>query len=81
MNIETLGRWLLGMGLVLAALGGLLLLTGKVPLLLHLGSLPGDIRYQTADGRFGCVFPLVSMLLLSAILTVVLNVVVRLINR
>ena len=46
-----------------------------------LGSLPGDIRYTSADGSFGCFVPIVSSIVLSIILTIALNVIVRLINR
>lgn len=77
-DLNSLGRWLVFVGLGIAALGGLLFVLGKVP---FFGRLPGDIRWQSADGRFSCFAPIVSMILLSVILTIVLNVVLRLINR
>lgn len=64
-------------GLVLLAIGGLLYLAGKVGL--PLGRLPGDIRFQGEN--FSCFFPIVSMLLISIVLTVVLNVIARMLNR
>lgn len=80
-ELNSLGRWLLVAGIALAALGGLLLLAGRIPGLSRLGSLPGDIRWQSADGRLSCFVPIVSSILISIVLTVVLNVVIRLINR
>lgn len=64
-------------GLVLLAIGGLLYLAGKAGL--PLGRLPGDIRFQGEN--FSCFFPIVSMLLISIVLTVVLNVIARMLNR
>jgi hypothetical protein len=80
-SLETLGRWLLVVGLGLAALGGLLWLLGKVPFLNRLGNLPGDIRYESEDGRFSCFVPIVSSILISLLLTLILNIIVRLLNR
>jgi len=79
--LDTLGRWLLVIGLTLAALGLLLFLLGKIPFLNRLGNLPGDIRYQSPDRRFSCFVPIVSSLLISLILTIVLNVILRLLKR
>lgn len=81
MQVDTVGKWLLYAGIGLAVIGGLLILASRVPFLNQLGRLPGDIRYQSPDGRFSCFVPIVSMILVSLILTVVLNVVVRLLNR
>lgn len=80
-ELESIGRWLVIGGIALAATGGLLLLAGRVPLLQQFGSLPGDIRYQSPDGRISCFVPIVSMLLLSVVLSVLLNVIVRFFNR
>jgi hypothetical protein len=80
-SLESLGRWLLVVGLGLAALGGLLWLLSKVPFLNKLGDLPGDIRYESEDGRFSCFIPLVSSLLISLVLTILLNVIIRLLRR
>ncbi len=81
MQVESVGRLLIGLGVGIAVLGGLVLLFGRTPIFQQFGSLPGDIRFESADGRFSCFAPIVSMILLSVILTVVLNVVLRLINR
>ncbi len=80
-SLESLGRWLLIVGLLLVALGGLLWLLSKVPFLNRLGNLPGDIRYESEDGRFSCFVPLASSLLIGLLLTILLNVIVRLLKR
>jgi hypothetical protein len=80
-HLDTFGRWLIIVGLGVAALGLLLFLLGKVPWLDRLGSLPGDIRFQSRDGRLSCFIPVVSSLLLSVILTIILNVVIKVLNR
>ena len=72
-GLPDLGRWLLWAGLALAGLGGLFMLLGRLP---WVGRLPGDIRIQR-DG-FSCFIPLATSLLLSVVLTILLNVLARL---
>ena len=72
MSLEALGRTLLILGGVIAALGGLLLLAGHVP---WLGRLPGDISVERGNFRFYA--PLATSLLISLLLTVVLNLIAR----
>ncbi len=79
MDFQAIGKILLIIGIVVAIIGGLLLLLGSSPIFKHFGSLPGDIRIERPG--FACVFPIVSMILLSVVLTVILNIIVRLINR
>ncbi len=79
MDLGYIGRLLVFAGIGLALLGGLLLLLSRVPFLNNLGSLPGDIRIEGQG--FSCFLPLASMLLISILLTVALNILVRLINR
>jgi len=43
------------------------------------GRLPGDIRIQTRN--LTCVFPLVTSILLSTVLTLILNLVIRFLNK
>jgi hypothetical protein len=80
-QLDTFGRWLIIVGLGIAALGLLLFLLGRIPGLDRLGSLPGDIRFQSRDGRLTCFVPIVSSLLLSIILTIMLNIIVKILNR
>ena len=73
----SLGRALMWFGLSLFAIGALLYLVSRFNL--PLGRLPGDIRIR--GERFTCVFPLATSILLSVILTIVLNLVARYLNR
>ena len=65
--MEGIGRALLALGLIVAALGGAILLFGKVP---FLGRLPGDITVQRPG--FTLHVPLATSLLLSAVVSLVL---------
>ncbi len=64
---RELGRWLLVSGLILAAVGAMLLFGGRLPL--RLGHLPGDVAIEGRRGSF--YFPIVTCLLLSVALTFV----------
>lgn len=66
--MEALGKLLVLMGAGIALLGALLWLGGRVP---WLGRLPGDIVIQR--GNFTFYFPLATMILLSVLLTIILN--------
>lgn len=59
-----LGKTLIVIGLVIVAVGGVLLLAGRVP---WLGRLPGDIYIQR--GNFSFYFPLVTSIVVSVLLT------------
>lgn len=59
-------------GVLLFVAGALLLVLGK---LLPLGRLPGDLFYQR--GNFSFYFPFVTCLVLSLLLTLLLNIVWR----
>jgi len=60
-------------GLALVVMGGLIWLLGRSGI--PLGRLPGDLHFQTR--QLTCFVPLASMLLISLVLTVVLNVILR----
>lgn len=81
LQMDSLGRWLLLIGLGIAFIGLLIGVASHIPGLNRLGNLPGDFRYTSPNGSFGCFVPIVSSIVLSVILTIVLNLVVRLINR
>jgi len=70
-SMETIGRLLLIGSALIAAVGLLLLLAGR----LGLGRLPGDIIIQRESISF--YFPLATMLIISLILTVVINLLRR----
>ncbi|NDJ77650.1 MAG: DUF2905 domain-containing protein [Chloroflexi bacterium] len=79
MDLNTVGRLVLIAGVGLVVLGGLLMLLSRVPVLKHLGHLPGDIRMEGEN--YSCFFPLTSMIIISVLLTLVVNIIVRLVNR
>jgi hypothetical protein len=62
-----MGRYLIGAGLLLLIAGAFFILADKLGI--HLGRLPGDIRIEGKRGSF--YFPIVTCLLISAVLTLV----------
>jgi hypothetical protein len=66
--MDSLARVLIVCGVVLALLGGLLLLAGKIP---FLGRLPGDIIIHRENWSF--YFPLTTSILLSILLTLLFS--------
>jgi len=71
--MESIGRFLVLGGLVLILIGGALYMSARVGL--PFGRLPGEIRIEWQGGGF--YFPVVTSSLLSVVLTVVLNLLVR----
>lgn len=76
LNFSDLGRLLLIAGGVIVLLGLALIVVGRIP---FLGRLPGDVNYR--NGNFSVFIPVVSCLLLSILLTVIVNVVLWLTRR
>ena len=76
MSYDQLGKLLILAGGAILVIGLVFLLLGRVGLL---GRLPGDFSFSS--GNFTCVVPLASMLVLSLLLTLILNVLIRLFNR
>lgn len=66
-----IGRVVLVVGLLLAGIGLLAILGVRLPF----GNLPGDIRIEGERG--GIFIPLASMIILSIVLTILLNVFLR----
>lgn len=67
-GFDSFARLLIMFGLILAAVGGLLLFIGKIP---YIGKLPGDIYIQRRNFTF--YFPLATSVLLSIILTLLFS--------
>jgi len=65
---RELGKWLILGGLILAAIGGVFFIGGRLPF--RLGRLPGDIAIEGKRGSF--YFPIVTCILLSVVFTVVM---------
>jgi ABC-type Na+ efflux pump permease subunit len=63
---QTFGKTLIVVGVVLAALGVLMLFGGRIP---FLGKLPGDIHVRRANFTF--YFPLTTCVLVSLVLTLI----------
>lgn len=69
--MESFGRMIIVLGLVVTVFGIMLLFGGK----LGLGKLPGDLFFQKGNTTF--YFPLVSSIIISLLLTAVLNLFFR----
>ena len=76
-NMETISRYLMFAGIVLFLLGAGTYLAAKFGI--PLGRLPGDIRIEGEHGGF--YFPVTSSILISGILMIVVNVIVRLLRK
>lgn len=74
--MEAMGKILLILGASLAFLGLIMVLAPHIP---FLGKLPGDILIKK-DG-FSFYFPVVTFLLISLLLTIIINLVFYLLNR
>jgi hypothetical protein len=70
--VAELGKLLLFAGVALALLGALLWLAPQLP---WLGKLPGDLRIERPGLRIH--LPIASSILISVILTLVLNLIAR----
>jgi hypothetical protein len=75
--MESIGRYVMLGGIALFLVGGMIFLSAKLGL--PLGRLPGDIRIEREG--FSFYFPLASSILVSVVLTVILNVVIRLLKK
>jgi hypothetical protein len=75
--MENIARYIILAGIILIILGGVVYAAAKLNL--PIGRLPGDIRIEGANGSF--YFPLVTCIILSIVLTVVLNLIGRFWNN
>jgi len=65
-GIQDAGRLLIVLGVIIIAVGGLLLYAGKIP---WIGRLPGDILIQKKN--YTLYFPLATSIVISLILTLI----------
>jgi hypothetical protein len=77
MDLSTIARWVILAGFVIIIIGISLWLAGRFDL--PLGRLPGDIHIER-DG-FSCFIPLATSIILSLLLTLALNILLRFLNR
>jgi tellurite resistance protein TehA-like permease len=70
--MNDVGKILIAFGLLIALVGVVLVLVGRVP---WIGRLPGDLHLQRGNWTF--YFPLATSLLLSLVLTLVFYVIGR----
>jgi hypothetical protein len=75
--MENIARYLVIGGIVLILIGGGVFLAAKLGI--PFGRLPGDIRIERGSGIF--YFPVVTSCLLSIVLTLVLNFIIRFLNK
>ena len=75
--METFARYLMLAGIGLFLIGGGMFLAAKFGI--PLGRLPGDIRVEGQNGSF--YFPVTSSIFVSVILTILLNIVSRFLNK
>jgi hypothetical protein len=76
-ELSTLSRWLIIIGLSLAGIGAIVALLGRFGI--PLGRLPGDFRFQS--GNVSVYIPLASAVLLSVLLSVAVNILLRLLRK
>jgi hypothetical protein len=69
-----MGKWLIVVGLGVAAVGAVVWLLARMGL--PLGRLPGDVRIE--GGRSSFYLPIVTCIALSVVLTVLVSVILRL---
>ncbi len=75
--MSDIGRILLILGAVILITGAVLLVGGR--LFPWLGNLPGDIRYESEN--FKLYIPITTMILISVVGTIVLNILIRIFRR
>jgi hypothetical protein len=76
-DIPSFARWIIIAGLVLIIVGVLIVVASRAGI--PLGRLPGDILFQGENAS--CFIPIASMLVLSLLLTIILNILIRIFNR
>lgn len=72
MDWQSLGRVMVGIGVLLFVVGLIMMGLGKF---FHIGSLPGDIVYK--KGNFTFYFPVVTCLVLSVIISLIVKLFFR----
>lgn len=74
-NFETIGRWIIIFGIAVIVIGGVIWLLGK----LGINQLPGTLRLEGPGVT--CIFPVLASIVLSILLTLILNLLARFFNH
>jgi hypothetical protein len=77
MDLSSIARWVILTGVLIIIIGIGLWLAGRFDL--PLGRLPGDIHIER--NGFSCFIPLATSIILSLLLTLALNILLRFLNR
>jgi hypothetical protein len=75
-SFDLSGKFLILAGIFVVILGLLVMFSSRIPLL---DKLPGNIFFQKGDFRF--FFPIVTCLVISAVLTIVINLIIRFLGK
>jgi hypothetical protein len=75
--MENIARYLMLAGITLFLIGGGMYLAAKFGI--PFGRLPGDIRIESGNGSF--YFPITSSILVSVILSILLNLISKFWNK
>ena len=76
MNLNTIAKILIFLGVGIALLGGLLFLFSKIP---FMGKMPGDIVIKRENFTF--YFPLASSIIISIVLSIILTIIFRFFSK
>ncbi len=74
--MEGLGKILLIVGGIIVVLGLILVFSQHIP---FIGKLPGDILIK--KNGFSFYFPIVTLLILSILITIIVNVILHFLNK
>ena len=75
-DLQTIGRWLVIAGVAVVVVGALLWLVGRFT---NLQELPGTVKVEIPG--LTCIIPLLGSIVLSILLTIVINLILRGTNR
>ena len=75
--MENIARYMIIGGVILILIGGGIYLAARMGL--PLGRLPGDVRIEGENGTF--YLPLATSILVSVVLTIFLNIIIRLFRK
>lgn len=75
-NLESIGRWVLIIGIAITVIGAGIWFIAR---LTGWEKFPGTLKWQS--GNLTCIVPLLGSIILSILLTIILNLLARWFNR